>query len=673
MAPNLASKLPPNPRRIVYLLAGTAVVGLVAFAAYTLSGGDGPAVDRFFNDGVYNVLELMAVVGCCLRLVYVPTDRLPWALITGGAACWTAADLLFTFAYDNEPPYPSVADIFYVAFYPLCYVGLLLLVRRHLADFNRSLWLDGLTAALGAAALGAAVLVEIVLETTEGSRSVVITNLAYPIGDVLLISVVIGAFAVSGWRPGRAWLFVGLGFCCQVVADAAFLFQSATETYVPGAPFDVLWPLGMLLLTWAAWQQPASGIQRREARTWLATPAVAALAAIGILVYDHINRLNPLALALSVATLVVVLVRLRMTFRENERILGQIRRLAITDALTDLGNRRRLVDDLDRAIASANAGQPGLLVIYDLNGFKRYNDTFGHPAGDALLQRLGGKLAHVMASRGTAYRLGGDEFCVLTDAPAELDELIERTVAALSEEGEGFSVTTSFGPVRIPEEAAEASEALRLADQRLYAQKHDSDLGRNRPHEVLLQALSEREPGLLEHSRRVAHLSVEVGDLLALPEDERAVLRIAAELHDVGKLAIPDSILLKAEPLTEDEWEFIRGHTIVGQRIVAATPALQNVSQVVRSSHEHWNGGGYPDGLGGDRIPLAARIISVCDAFTAMTAVRRYGARMTAEEALAELERCAGTQFDPGVVAAFAKVVAAGISVPAAAVGSSAA
>ena len=668
MRRNLVATVPDSARRAVYAVAVTAAVGLGAFIGYTFSGFRTPGLDQLFNDGVYNVLELLAVAGCCLRLVFVKADRGPWALITCGVASWTTADLIFTFPYNNEPPYPSVADVFYLAFYPFCYVGLLLLVRRHLADFNRSLWLDGLTAALGAAALGAAVLIEIVLETTSGSRSVVITNLAYPIGDVLLLSIVIGAFAVSGWRPGRAWLFIGLGFLCQVVADAAFLFQSATETYVPGAPFDVLWPLGMLLLSWAAWQLPASGLQRREARTWLATPAIAALAAIAILVYDHFNRLNPLALALAVATLVVVLVRLRMTFRENEQILGQIRRQAVTDALTGLGNRRSLVDDLDRALATGDDEPPRQLVIYDLNGFKRYNDTFGHPAGDALLQRLGRKLADVMTSRGSAYRLGGDEFCVLSNAPPEPGELLDLTVAALSEEGEGFMVTTSFGSVLIPEEAAEPAEALRVADQRLYAQKHSSELARNRPHEVLLQALSERQPGLLTHSRSVALLSLEVGDLLALPEDERSMLRIAAELHDVGKLAIPDAILLKPEPLTEEEREFIRGHTVVGQRIVAATPALQSVGRIVRASHEHWDGRGYPDGLRGDRIPLAARIIAVCDAFTAMTSERPYGAKMTAQEALAELERCAGTQFDPGVVATFAKVLAAA-SAPRAATG----
>jgi diguanylate cyclase (GGDEF)-like protein len=657
---DLVTTIPGNARRALYGLAAAAVTGLLAFSLYTQSGVGGESLDRLFNDFVYNAIELLAVAGCCLRLAYVRSDRLAWALITAAIASWTTADLLFTFAYGNEPPYPSIADVFYLAFYPLCYVGLLTLVRRHVADFNRSLWLDGAAAALAAAALGAAVLVEIVVETTEGSLPVVITNLAYPLGDVLLLSVVIGAFALSGWRPGRAWLFVGLALICQVIADAAFLVQSATETYVPGAPFDVLWPLAMVLLGWAAWQAPASGAERHHARTWLATPAVAALTAIAILVYDHYERLNLLALALAVGTIVVILVRLRMTFRENEQILGQIRTQAVTDALTGLGNRRRLMDDLSHVLAMPETARPRILIIYDLNGFKRYNDTFGHPAGDSLLQRLGGKLDAVMASRGAAYRLGGDEFCVLSAEADAPERLLDATVAALSEEGEGFSVTTSFGAVFLPDETDDPSEALRLADQRLYGQKRLSELARNRPHEVLLQALSEREPMLLEHSRSVARLSLAVADRLELPEEERSQLRIAAELHDVGKLAIPDAILLKSEPLTDGEWEFLRRHTVIGERIVAATPALRNVGHIVRASHEQWDGRGYPDGLAGHEIPLAARIIAVCDAFKAMTSERPYGRMMSVEDAMAELRRCAGTQFDPGVTAAFAQTIAAG-------------
>ena len=652
--------MPDGARRSVLAIGATAAVGLAAFLGYTLSGVRGQGIDRLFNDGVYNALELLAVAACCLRLAYVKADRGPWTLITLGIASWTTADLLFTFLYDNDPPYPSLADVFFLAFYPLCYAGLLLLVRRHVAEFARSLWLDGLTGALAAAALGAAVLVEVVLETTAGSPAVVATNLAYPIGDVLLLSVVVGVFALTGWRPGRIWLLIGMGFVCQVIADAAFLFQTAAETYVPGAAFDMLWPLGMLLLAWAAWQVPARRPAQRDVRTWLATPAIATLSAIGILVYDHYQRQNPLAIALAVATLVVILVRLKMTFRENASILEQMREQAVTDALTELGNRRKLVDDLERALASGRSSPRRALVIYDLDGFKRYNDTFGHPAGDVLLQRLGGKLAEVMRSHGAAYRLGGDEFCVLTDGPPETAaEIVEATVAALTEVGDGFSVTTSFGQVSLPDEADEPSEALRLADQRLYAQKHSSELARNRPHEVLLQALSEREPELLDHSRTVALLSLEVAEGMDLSEEERSVLRIAAELHDIGKLAIPDAILLKTDPLTDQEWEFIRRHTVIGQRIVGSTPSLQTVGRIVRAGHERWDGKGYPDGLLGREIPLEARIIAVCDAFMAMTTKRSYGEQLTSASAVAELLRCSGTQFDPGVVTAFSRMLAA--------------
>lgn len=629
---------------------------------YSLSGIGGPAVDRFFNDGIYNALLLLAFACWALRLVYVKTDRTPWILLTGAVGSWAIADLLYSFAYANDPPFPSAADVFYLAFYPCCYVGLLLLVRTHVTEFNRSLWLDGLTAALAAAALGAAVLVQVVLQSTAGSPSEVITNLAYPIGDVLLLSLVVGVFALTGWRPGRMWLFVGLGFACSAIADAVFLFQAATDTYVPGAPFDVLWPAAMLLIAWSAWQSPGQARGRAlQARPWLATPAVAGLTAIGILVYDHFYRLNALALALAVATLVVVLVRTRMTFRENAHILERIRTLAVTDALTGLGNRRSLVDDLAAALAKGQTAEPCMLVIFDLDGFKRYNDTFGHPSGDQLLRLLGGKLAAAVAEEGASYRLGGDEFCVLaTPGRAGPGRLLDGMVAALSEEGEGFSVTTSFGAVFLPEEASESSEAIRLADERLYAQKHSAELARSRPHEVLLQAISEREPELLEHSRSVAQLSLAIGRRLDLSEEELTELRIAAELHDVGKLAIPDAILLKPGPLTSDEWEFVRRHTIVGQRIAAAAPALQNVGRIVRASHERWDGEGYVDGLAGEEIPLAARIIAVCDAFKAMASERPYGQPMGVEEAFAELRRCAGTQFDPAVVSAFSAAVAAG-------------
>jgi putative nucleotidyltransferase with HDIG domain len=207
----------------------------------------------------------------------------------------------------------------------------------------------------------------------------------------------------------------------------------------------------------------------------------------------------------------------------------------------------------------------------------------------------------------------------------------------------------------VPGEVGDAEEALRIADQRMYAHKHGGRTSaRSQSRDVLLRALAERNPELGEHISGVAALAEAVARRLDLDAEQLEHVRHAAALHDVGKMAIPDAILDKPAALDEHEWEFIRRHTIIGERIVAAAPALRPVAALVRSSHERWDGRGYPDRLAGEEIPLGARIVAVCDAFDAMVADRPYRAGMDPADALAELERCAGSQFDPGVVAAFA-------------------
>jgi diguanylate cyclase (GGDEF)-like protein len=326
---------------------------------------------------------------------------------------------------------------------------------------------------------------------------------------------------------------------------------------------------------------------------------------------------------------------------------------AHSDDLTGLPNRRRLLADLEHAFAETYA-QEHVLLIHDLNGFKHYNDTFGHPAGDALLRRLGDKLAEAVEPYGSAYRLGGDEFCVLAAVPASaVETLLDATTAALCEAGDGFAVSSCFGAVFLPSEAADPFSALQTADRRLYAQKHATKPGRGQPHEVLLEALFEREPELRLHVQGVASLSAAVGKRLGLAAEELEELVIAAQLHDVGKIAIPDAVLHKSGPLDEGEWTLIRQHPRVGQRILAAVPALNGVGAIVRATHERWDGAGYVDGLAGHAIPLAARIIAVCDTFSAMTSDRPYGGAVSVADALAELRRCAGTQFDPEVVRVF--------------------
>jgi diguanylate cyclase (GGDEF)-like protein len=348
-------------------------------------------------------------------------------------------------------------------------------------------------------------------------------------------------------------------------------------------------------------------------------------------------------------------VRMRMHAAQEE-----LRNAAMTDSLTSLGNRRRLMADLATRMADPASCSGAGLGLFDLDGFKSYNDTFGHPAGDALLARLGGRLRDGVAPFGTSYRLGGDEFCVLLDDGGNADH-IELAALALSDHGEAFSITSSHGTVLLGDEAATPEDALRLADQRMY---HAKNGGRqsagSQSAAVLLRALSERHPDLAEHGGGVAEHAQVVAMNLGVPDEELQPIRQAAELHDIGKVAIPDAILAKPEPLDDDEWAFMRRHTLIGERIISAAPSLTYVAKLVRSSHERWDGRGYPDELCAGDIPLGARIIAVCDAFDAMVSDRPYQARKTVEAALAELERCAGGQFDPSVVAAFSEAVRSG-------------
>src|SRR3954469_17848987 len=342
-------------------------------------------------------------------------------------------------------------------------------------------------------------------------------------------------------------------------------------------------------------------------------------------------------------------------------ILGHhaLREEAIRDPLTGLGNRRKMAADVSGWITDP-AAAPRLLILFDLNGFKGYNDTFGHVAGDALLARLGTKLSDEVAPYGEAYRLGGDEFCAVLELDADrVEEIIAIAAHALSETGEGFSVTASYGVVLLPHEADSLEHAVQLADERMYAHKHNRSSGaRDQARDVLMRTMQAKQPALHDHSSEVAELAVAVARRFAMSSEELDEIARAAELHDVGKVGIPDAILDKPGRLDEDEWEFMRQHTILGERILNAAAALRPVAQLVRSSHERWDGTGYPDKLQGADTPLGSRIIAVCDAYEAMTSARPYRSALAPEAAAQELRASAGTQFDPEVVAAFLEAIA---------------
>jgi two-component system cell cycle response regulator len=630
-------------------MRAAAAVGLAVFAAYTLFAPQDDQLFSFFNTWVYDGLMVLACFIVGSHAYLVQRERAAWTVITLALASWTFGEIYWAIFKPDE--YPSPADVGYIGFYVLLYAGIVMLLQARARSIGGTLWLDGATAALAAASLGAAVLVEIVLESTEGSVSTVVTNLAYPLGDVLLLSAVFGVFSLTGWRPGQRWLMLGLGALATTIADAVFLFQSSAGTYVEGTWIDILWPAAMLLIASSAWMpdRTRAGLAI-EGRPLLAVPAVCAVLATGILVYDHFVRFNVLAIVLASATLGLVIVRLAVTFRENRRLLELTRAEATTDVLTGLANRRQLLADLDRRL-TAERVEPTLLMLFDLDGFKGYNDTFGHPAGDALLVRLGTKLAAVPGDGGTVYRLGGDEFClVATIAEGEAEPLIDRACEALSERGEGFEILSSFGAILLPDEVTDASQALQIADERLYAQKYSHRGESERTMAALLAALAIREPELEAQRADIGALAADVGRMLGLRRDELDELERAAQLHDLGMLAVPDEILHKPGALDEREWAFVRQHTIVGERILRAHPGLRSVAGLVRSSHENWDGSGYPDALRGEEIPLAARIVRACNAYIAMTSARPYRPALSEDETLNELMRLAGTEYDANVV-----------------------
>jgi diguanylate cyclase (GGDEF)-like protein/putative nucleotidyltransferase with HDIG domain len=358
-------------------------------------------------------------------------------------------------------------------------------------------------------------------------------------------------------------------------------------------------------------------------------------------------------------------------------------RLALTDPLTGLGNHRHFHERLERELRHAHERRlPLTLCLVDVDDFKRINDRFGHPAGDRVLERIATRLRQT----GEAFRLGGDEFALLLpgyDEHAALTaaaSVVER-ISALQLDQIGC-VTVSAGVATSPAHAGERDELIRLADSALYWAK---EYGKNRvrgyrPDVIelaelkrlasgpdraarfraaasLARAVDARDAYTGSHSQRVAELAARTARRLGLPDEDVELTRLAASLHDLGKLAIPEEILRKPGPLTEPERMVLERHPQIGFRMLESL-GVDPVADWVLHHHERWDGTGYPDRLPGARIPLGARIIFVADAYDAMTSERVYRRRVASEQAIAELQRCAGSQFDPDVVDAFAAELA---------------
>ena len=384
-------------------------------------------------------------------------------------------------------------------------------------------------------------------------------------------------------------------------------------------------------------------------------PIAFALVGIALLVYDHVNQRVPaLVFWLTLGLIITVFVRMIETNRRQSRALALQRHDAVNDRVTGLRNRSSLEVDLTAAAAAAGSGW--VLVLLELEGFEAHNDRLGYAAGDAVLRDCARQLADaVVPLNGIAYRVAAGRLAVLVPAgDRQLGEIVLAATGSPQDADAEASISRYYGEVSLPDEAADAETAIQLAGRRLAAHRQSRQRSaRRQAHSVLMAVLDARHPEQRDHLRIVTYRAISLARRLELGREQIDDIALAAELQKIGLLAVPEAILDK-KALDEAERATVRSHTAEGARIVAAAPGLASVARLVHSSAEHFDGSGYPDGLAGDAIPLGARVIAVSVAFAAMTQARPYREPVSPDEALAEIRRSSGSQFDPRVVEALA-------------------
>jgi diguanylate cyclase (GGDEF)-like protein len=532
-----------------------------------------------------------------------------------------------------------------------------------------------------------------------------VAGAAYPIWGLLVVggtlSMLLG-FKVSRWR---AWeKFVALSLVIYSLGIAAWplwyvSFKTEGATLERGF-LDLVLLLGHYLLTIATIYRVTGGGQQwplRPTPLFQPTPrgrlsyVVPALTLFSMPFFVYLavradaDPLERTVFTVAASVLAAVTVsRTALVAVENGRLLHR----SVTDPLTGLFNHRFFHERLGVEIDVATRyGETLALLVMDLDDFDIVNNLHGHPAGDDLLRRVATAIRSACRDSDPVCRIGGDEFAVILPGVPCSEAL---TVALRIREGlravESFDdrpVTLSAGIACVPTHSTEATELARLADGAAYWAKHHgkdqtlvydpdvvADLNsdeRIRTLETqthlgtvraLAAAVDARDADTQYHSRNVAAMATQVARALGLDEDRCALLETAGLMHDVGKIGVPDDILRKAGPLDADERATVHGHAELGERILTST-AMDAVLPWIRHHHERWDGEGYPDGLRAVTIPLEARILSVCDAWDAMTSDRPYRSALTKREAAAELAANMGTQFDPAVVEVFLRTVGA--------------
>jgi diguanylate cyclase len=476
-------RLSATPRALTLAM----VASLMLFTTGVGARPTGAAWGWAYDLVLYNVVFLLAAVASWQAASRLPGRTSPGRWLAFALAVNAAGNVVYTlvFARMTDPPYPSVSDLLYLAYYPPVYVALVRLARARVASVNISMWLDGLIGATGAAAVAIAVLLAPAWGAVGGSGAELATNLAFPAADVVLLALLVGAGGVLGLRSDAALRLFGAGLLCNLVGDIVYLDLEATGRYTEGGPLDLTWLLGVVFMALAVQRPaPAAGpvAAARAGKAalveWrvLAVPLASGVASVALLGAGWGDRM-PLSVACcAVGCLLTVVVRTAVTFREL-RSLRDVGREARTDELTGLPNRRGLLERVERELADVSTDRPLALLLLDLDGFKEVNDGLGHHAGDDLLRQVGSRLRPLLRPADTLARLGGDEFAVLLpdtgpDNAEVVAHKLSRGLGAPFSVGDvRLHVGGSFGVAAAPDLAGTVEELLRCADVAMYAAK----------------------------------------------------------------------------------------------------------------------------------------------------------------------------------------------------------
>jgi|GEM_PF-675486 len=439
-------------------------------------------LDTYFYAVVLVINSLFALA----RPLLVAHNRTAWLCLALGVTSWSVGDIYLTFAFMNSPdspPVPSLADPFYEGLYPLAYIGLVLLARAAARRVPASVWLDGVITSFAAASVFSALtLAKILARATADHHQKVaatLTNLSYPVGDLMLVVVVVAALAMVRWRRDPVWWLLGLGAAVFAVADTAYLFQLTNQTYQDGHWVDGGWMLGLTLVAVAGSLRRKPAAEEVQGLAALLVPVLFSLAALSVLLLGTFVHLHPVTIVLASGALVAAGVRTALTF-EQTKALARSQLEAKTDELSGLGNRRLLDDALPAMLPSGPPGAGGPdqrqlgLTIIAVDHLGEINGTLGYPVGDAILNEIGGRLRQELPENTITARLGGAEMAVLRPVRADFAAIHRDTralLAALSApvavNGTAVHIELSSGVALSPLHATAGADLIRFANDAL--------------------------------------------------------------------------------------------------------------------------------------------------------------------------------------------------------------